>query len=1161
MLRPPLSPASSPAPGATPQSSRPLPIATGDFVEAFGGRYYRIVDVDALPPFFISLASASDLWAFIASSGALTAGRTDAEGNLFAYQSVDRIYDQVGRSGPFTTLVVARPDGPVTWQPFAPRLQRDRLIRRNLYKSIEGDRLWFEELHVGLGLCFRTGWATAASHGLVRTCELVNLGDAPVEARLLDGLLNVQPAGLPRRVQDTSSCLADAYKTAEMLEGSSLAVYALSAGIVDRPIALESLRASIVWSGGLPGARVLFSTAQQTAWLDGSETAAAARCRGVRTHYLLSAPLALAPRASQSWFFVADTGLDQPEVARRRAALAAGTDYATVRDEIDATTRRLRTLVAQADGLQCGGDETATAHHFANVLFNVMRGGTFADGHLLPRDDFARYVAHHNHAAATRHAAFLAALPAELPRADLLARVSPLGDPDLFRLATEYLPLTFSRRHGDPSRPWNRFRIRLQDDHGRRLLAYEGNWRDIFQNWEALCCSYPAFFDAVVAKFLNASTADGYNPYRISQNGIDWEIPEPEDPWSSIGYWGDHQVIYLQKLLEWSARYAPDGLLADLRAPRFASAAVPYRLAPYEAMRRDPRSTIEFHRDAHQLIEQREKQLGADARLLPDAHGRVRHVNFVEKLLVLILARLTNFVPGGGIWMNTQRPEWNDANNALVGHGVSVVTLGYLRRMLHHADRHLVPALGSDDVRLSSHVAILLQDILAALATHRGVLDRPEIGDTERRALLDVLATAGTRYRAELYTGGPGEPVSVPVARIGQLVALALRYTDHTLAANRRADGLFHSYNLLEFADQPAALRLHHLAPMLEGQVSILSSGLLAPADAVALLRQLRASPLYRADQHSYVLYPDRQLPGFLERNVIPESAVRGCTLFEQLLAAGDRRLLARDADGRARFQAELANAEALDARLAALAREPRWAPLVAADADAVRAAYEQVFHHHAFTGRSGTMFGYEGLGCIYWHMVAKLLLAVQENYFAALAARDPAAPALAEIYYDIRAGLGFNKTPAEFGAFPTDPYSHTPGHSGAQQPGMTGQVKEEVLTRWGELGVSVEAGRLSFRPTLLRAGEFTTAPATPAGGLRSEPLPTGSLGFTLCGVPVVYVRSPGAAEIVVRLAGGELRRHRGDTLDAATSAALLARGGQVLEIEVLLGADYRPLP
>ena len=56
----------------------------------------------------------------------------------------------------------------------------------------------------------------------------------------------------------------------------------------------------------------------------------------------------------------------------------------------------------------------------------------------------------------------------------------------------------------------------------------------------------------------------------------------------------------------------------------------------------------------------------------------------------------------------------------------------------------------------------------------------------------------------------------------------------------------------------------------------------------------------------------------------------------------------------------------------------------------------------------------------------------------------------------------------AEFGAIPTDCYSHTPAHAGAQQPGMTGQVKEEILTRFGELGLRVEDGRLCVLPGLL---------------------------------------------------------------------------------------------
>ncbi|MCC5021732.1 MAG: hypothetical protein J6386_02535 [Candidatus Synoicihabitans palmerolidicus] len=45
--------------------------------------------------------------------------------------------------------------------------------------------------------------------------------------------------------------------------------------------------------------------------------------------------------------------------------------------------------------------------------------------------------------------------------------------------------------------------------------------------------------------------------------------------------------------------------------------------------------------------------------------------------------------------MNTQRPEWNDANNALVGYGVSVVTLAYLRRLLRHVQDALLPALAT----------------------------------------------------------------------------------------------------------------------------------------------------------------------------------------------------------------------------------------------------------------------------------------------------------------------------------------------------------------------------------------------------------------------------------------------------------------------------------
>ncbi len=105
-------------------------------------------------------------------------------------------------------------------------------------------------------------------------------------------------------------------------------------------------------------------------------------------------------------------------------------------------------------------------------------------------------------------------------------RLQKLKDKEFIKLSAEYLPLKFSRRHGDPSRPWNRFSIDLKDDKNEKILNYEGNWRDLFQNWEALALSFPGYIESMITKFLNASTADGYNPYRVTRSGFDWEALE-----------------------------------------------------------------------------------------------------------------------------------------------------------------------------------------------------------------------------------------------------------------------------------------------------------------------------------------------------------------------------------------------------------------------------------------------------------------------------------------------------------------------------------------------------------------------------------------------------------------------------------------------------------
>jgi hypothetical protein len=203
-------------------------------------------------------------------------------------------------------------------------------------------------------------------------------------------------------------------------------------------------------------------------------------------------------------------------------------------------------------------------------------------------------------------------------------------------------------------------------------------------------------------------------------------------------------------------------------------------------------------------------------------------------------------------------------------------------------------------------------------------------------------------------------------------------------------------------------------------------------------------------------------------------------------------------------------------------------------------------------------MYGYEGIGSIYWHMVAKLLLAVQEVHDRALREDAPAATvaALAAHYRRVRSGLGFTKSAEAYGAFPTDPYSHTPAHAGAQQPGMTGQVKEEIITRFGELGVAVADGRVAFRPRLLSRTEFLVAPAwlevvDHDGAERRIAIPAGSLAFTYAGTPVIYTLGDGEPWLRVVHRDGLDRRRPGDVLDAAESRALLSRAGSIACIEV----------
>ncbi len=1126
------------------------PDVHGELVDLDGRRCYRISAYDEMPPFFMTLASASDVWVFISSSGGLTAGRVDADRALFPYATEDKVTEGAGRTGGLSLLRVRPPGGAATfWQPFAEVRPGDPAVQRALYKDVLGTTLVFEELRPDLALRLRVTWQTSEQFGVVRTCELASLSEDANDVELLDGLVNLLPAGVSAQVQNSLSTLLDAYKRSELDPRTGLGLLTLSSTLTDLAEPSECLQCNVAWQLGLTDVDHLMSTRQLGAFADGREVSSETEVRGARGAYLVRTRLVLSPGGTCRWRIVADVHHDAADVVALRERLREPDELAeALQADIEGTQQRLRAILATTDGLQVSGDELAAVHHAANVLFNDMRGGVPADGYVVDADDVRAFVAQRSTTTAQRCETVLAGLPDRLRADELVMTAHASDDLDLWRLATEYLPLTFSRRHGDPSRPWNAFQITLRDEHGARRLDYQGNWRDIFQNWEALAWSYPEFVESMITVFLDATTADGYNPYRIARSGVDWEVPEPDNPWSNIGYWGDHQIVYLLRLLETSERFHPGRLDALLSRAAYTHADVPYRIATYQETLADPYDTITFDATQDAAITERVAREGGDGRLVHTADGDLLHVTLAEKLLLLLLAKLVNLVPDGGIWMNTQRPEWNDANNALAGRGLSVVTLAYLRRYLA-----FTRPLLSVDVELTDELAELARTVHDVLTRHGDAL-ASGFDDRARRSLMDELGEAGTSYRRRVYAGFAGDRSRLTAVEVADLLARAQRFVDASLRANVRDDGLLHSYNVLELDEGSAGLR--RLATMLEGQVAALSCGLMSPEDSLTLLRSLKDSPLYRADQHSYLLYPDKELPGFLERNRFSQAQAAGCDLVAALVAAENRSLVRRDIHGELHFAAHIRNARGVADVLDRLSSDPQWRELVMRHRACVLQLFEAVFQHAEFTGRSGTFFAFEGLGSIYWHMVSKLLLAVQETLERAAAehSRPSTTQALVAAYEDIRTGLGYCKSPAAYGAFPTDPYSHTPAGSGARQPGMTGQVKEEVLTRLGEVGLRVERGRIVVRPTLLRSSEWTGGGRFEyldlAGRWRTLGLPPDSFAVTFCQVPVIFQRGE-RVELVAHLADGTQVPAEDGVLDAETSASVFRRDGRVTSLRV----------
>jgi hypothetical protein len=1128
-----------------------------DYIKINNEGFYKIENSDSLRPFFMSIVSDSDHWMFISSNGGLTAGRKNSDYALFPYYTDDKITEAADITGNKTILVIESEGKKRVWEPFSDRYTGVYECTRNLYKSEYGNKVMFEEINHDLGLTYQCEWNSSIQFGFIKKSTLINGNTENSTVKLLDGIQNIVPYGVEPNLQQASSNLVDAYKKSELIKESGLGIFSLSAIIVDKAEPSEALKANVVWSIGLSNSKKLLSSLQLNAFRKTGSVSEEMDIRAEKGAYFSVSEIQLEAKAKKEWMLITDVNQGPAAVVDLSERIKNDKNLReAILEDIELGTKNLLKLTTAADGKQITADKRRNTRHYANVLFNIMRGGIFDDNYTIEKQDFIRYINKANKEVFTHNKSILVGLPEtiQLPKLKELAWESK--DRNFSRLCFEYLPLKFSRRHGDPSRPWNKFSINTRNEvDGSKVLDYQGNWRDIFQNWEALAHSYPEFMENMIHKFLNATTFDGYNPYRVTKDGFDWETIEPDDPWSYIGYWGDHQIIYLLKFLEFIEAYYPKKLESYFNTDFFVYANVPYVIKPYGELLKNPKDTIDFNEDLDNEIREKRSILGADASLLFTPEKDIYRVSLIEKLLATVLAKCSNLIPEGGIWMNTQRPEWNDANNALVGNGVSMVTLYYMRRFFTFFKK-MVENASVEKMPISTELNLFFKETLSILQEQIGSL-ASDFSNKDRKAVMDGLGIAASDYRTSIYDKGfSARKDDITKKELLRFSELALLYIDHSISANKRKDNLYHAYNLMTVENKDE-VSISYLSEMLEGQVAVLSSGFLTSKASLEVLDALKQSALFREDQYSYLLYPNKELPRFTERNNIPESAIFSSRLLPQLLKNGNLQVIEKDVVGTYHFNGKFNNAKSLETALDNLGES--YSDLVQKEKRELLQVFEDVFNHKSFTGRSGTFYGYEGLGSIYWHMVSKLALAVQECCLKAIEEKESGETIgrLLEHYYEINAGIGVHKSPELYGAFPTDPYSHTPGGKGAQQPGMTGQVKEDLLSRFGELGIHVFDGEIKFAPVLLQKQEFLKNDEAFQyiaidGSKKEILLKKNALCFTYCQVPIIYQLAD-KEQIEVIFNTGDRQFINALQLGKEFSAMLFQRSGQIDSITVFI--------
>ena len=446
------------------------------------------------------------------------------------------------------------------------------------------------------------------------------------------------------------------------------------------------------------------------------------------------------------------------------------------------------------------------------------------------------------------------------------------------------LTYMYSRKHGDPERDYNAFRVRAE-----YFSQGNGNFRDVNQNRRSDVLSAPETGDRNIHMFFDLLQADGYNPLVV--DAISFTLPEdsrssfvarlPEairpaaekllsapftpgalrmaaEDWlgndgeaffagllaASVsglsatfgeGYWSDHWTYNLDQIESYLAVWPEKEEALFFGDPTYTWYNTGVSVLPRRLRYREtPRGIRQYA-----FLE----QTPVSSPVLCGPDGKVLTSTLAGKLFSLLCVKTATLDPGGmGIEMEGGKPGWYDALNGLPGLlGSSVAETLELHRVLTFM-RDLM-ARYPRPVSVLAEFATLADELTDLFA---------RVKDQHSRwfATKDALEA----YRARLKAGVSGQMTLLPPEKVSACLGRWLRVVD---AGIRRAmdgsrNGLCPTYFAWTVTDYkktedgifPTDFKRVDLPDFLEGQVRYLRLNL-PEENKLALQKAVEKSALY----------------------------------------------------------------------------------------------------------------------------------------------------------------------------------------------------------------------------------------------------------------------------------------------------------------------------